>query len=492
MAKKDNIPEKGDFWTFIESEKGVYVYIEKSDFIKFLEKEGYRKLIQSKDFQLVKIMDKSVVTVVKEHYIREKVKNYLINTGNTMVWDTFLNQDYLAKKYTEGIDSISIDFNYGSENTAVFFYQNGILSITANNCTITPYTEYDNFVWDDQILKRDFIQTSFDNCEFKQFCWNISGKNENRLKALETTIGYLLHTYKDPSLTKAIILIDENIDLENDKSEGGTGKSLLAESIKNIIPTLRKNGKIIKTNDKFFFADVEPYHKVIVFDDVKANFSFELLYSMITGDMPIEKKYKNPTIMNFKDVPKVLITSNYIVSGTGGNSEKRRKIVFEVNSHYREQPSIIEEFGHRFFDDWNQEEWLKFDNYMMFCVQQYLNYGLIEAESINEDSNRLIQDTNLHFVEYMNCILENPGDNNGETNNTMLRFNKAVLYKNFIKENPELSKIITAITFKKWIDIYANCKHLKILHTKGNGQAYIVFLDFLSNIEPENIFEDEE
>ncbi|ANF49969.1 hypothetical protein A0O34_05250 [Chryseobacterium glaciei] len=480
------------FWIEIETEQGVQIYIVKSKFINFLENRGYRKLIQNKDFQLIKIIDTSIVIPTKEHIIREEVKKHLLNINKVDVWETFLGQDYLSKKFIEGIDSISIDFNYGSENTAVFFYQNGVLNVTSNSFNLIPYKNYDGYVWEDQILKRDFKSQKIKNTEFKQFCWNISGQKENRLIPLETLIGYLLHTYKDPSLTKAIVLIDENIDFENNKSEGGTGKSLIAESIKKIVPTLRKNGKLLKTNDKFFFADVEPYHKVIVFDDVKQDFSFESLYSMITGDMPIEKKYKNPTVMDFKDVPKVIITSNYIVMGTGGNSEKRRKIVFEINSHYRENSSIIEEFGHRFFDDWTDEEWLRFDNYMMFCIQQYLNNGLIEAESINEEKNRLIQETNLDFVDFMDSIIENPIANDGETKDTRARFDKAIIYKKFTQENPELAKDLTPNSFKKWIDTYAENKKIKILHQKSNGLAYVIFHDIIPIVESEKLPENED
>ena len=360
-----------------------------------------------------------------------------------------------------------------------------VLQVKNNSFITTPYAEYDGYVWEDQILKRDFIIQPFDDCEFKQFCWNIAGQKEDRLLALETLIGYLLHTYKDPSLTKAIILMDEHIDLEVGKSNGGTGKTLVADGIDKIIPSLRKNGKLLKPNDRFFFSDVEPYHKIIVFDDVKDNFSFESLYSMITGDMPIEKKYKNSIIMDFKDVPKVLITSNYIVTGTGGNSEKRRKVIFEVSSHYGENNTVIQEFGHRFFNDWTHEEWLKFDNYMMFCVQQYLNNGLIEAPSINENKNRLVQDTHSDFVAFMDTVLENPLGYGGEFKDTRLGFDKAIIYQNFANTHPELSKQVSSIQFKKWIDIYGDSKKHTIEHKKSNGHSYVIFHNVVINLDLE-------
>lgn len=482
MARNEDI----QFWIETKDEKGkITIFIVKSLFIEFLEKRNYKKLVQNKDFQLIKIKENSIIAIVKEHSIREEVKKHLYEISKKDVWEEFLRSDYLSKKFIEGIDSIEINFDYGTQDTAVFFFKNGMLNVTANQIYTTPYNEYDGYVWEDQILKHDFIHTDSSDCEFRQFCWNISGQKEDRLLALETLIGYLLHTYKDAALTKAVIMIDENIDLENNKSEGGTGKSLVATAISKLVPSLKKNGKLLKANDKFFFADVEPHHKVIVFDDVKIDFSFETLYSMITGDIPIEKKYKNPTVVDFKDVPKVMITSNYIVSGTGGSSERRRKIVFEVNSHYRENSPLIE-FGHRLFDDWTMEEWQKFYDYMIYCVRQFLTHGLIEAPSINENKNRLIQDTDTDFVCFMDTILENPKNYGGQPKDTMLRFNKSTILQKFKYENPEKEELISPNKFKKWIDIYTENKGITAEHQKSDGKAYVI-LHNIVNIAEEQI-----
>lgn len=255
----ENKVEDVQFWIEIEDEKGnVTIIIEKSKFIEFLEKRNYRKLVQNKDFQLIKITESSIIAIVKEHTIREEVKKHLYEIDKQIVWEEFLRSDYLSKKFIEGIDSITIDFDYGTRDIAVFFYNNAVLNVTANNIHIIPYADYKGYVWEDQILKRDFISQGFEDCEFKQFCWNVAGQKEDRIIPLETIIGYLLHTDKDPAFTKAIILIDEIIDLENNKSEGGTGKSLIVGSIGKIIPTLRKNGKLLKTNDRFFFLGCRP------------------------------------------------------------------------------------------------------------------------------------------------------------------------------------------------------------------------------------------
>lgn len=465
------------FWEEIATEKDIIINIIKSKFIEFLEQRNYRKYVMKKSFKLVKIEKNSIVSEVETHSIREEVKNHLKATNNRLVFDEFLKGDYLSKKYIESISSIDIDFEYGSENTAVYFFQNGVLNVVPDNMFLIDYEDYEGYVWKNQILQRQFEKVDFQNAEFKQFCWNIAGQKEDRLLPLETLIGYSLHSYKDPALTKAIILIDEEIDVENDRSEGGTGKSLIASAIGKLTPSLRKNGKLLKGNDKFFFADVEPEHKLIVFDDVKIDFSFESLYSMITGDMPLEKKYQNPTIMDFKDVPKVMITSNYIVSGTGGSSEKRRKVIFEVSPYYKNNPPL-EEFGHRLFDDWDNAEWLNFYNYMMYCVQQFLNFGLVEAESINENNNRLIQETSKDFVEFLDVVLANPLRYKGDIRGNDVKFNKATLFKKFQEENEDA--FIHINTFKKWLVSYAENKNILSEHKKSNSKAYVYFFGVLN------------
>ncbi|TWP23569.1 hypothetical protein ETU10_07550 [Apibacter muscae] len=471
----ENNEEPIQFWT----NEGK-IKIKNVLFINFLQSLGYRKLRNKNEYELVRIISGSIVQSIPIDKVREEVKDHLLSLDRQEVLEVFLNKDHLSKTTIESLEGISIDFIYGDKNTAILFYKNGVLKINANELTLISYMEYKGYVWEDQIIPRDFILPETKDidkdCEFGKFCKNISGNKQERLFSLKTILGYLLHSYKDPSFTKAIILIDEIIDLESNASEGGTGKSLLAKSINQLIPVLEKNGKLLKSNDKFFFADVEPHHKVIVFDDVKQDFSFESLYSMITGDMPIEKKYKNPVVMNFKEVPKVLITSNYLVRGTGGNSEARRKIVFEVNSHYRENPNIREESGHRFFDDWNEEQWMKFDYFMIDCVQLFLNNGIIEPESINEITNRLILETSKEFVCFIGKVLVNPSNYEAEIKEKSIRFNKAVLMEKFLQEFPEQRSKISPHLFTKWLEHYSKVSKINFKNQKSNGQNFIIFM----------------
>ena len=79
--------------------------------------------------------------------------------------------------------------------------------------------------------------------------------------------------------------------------------------------------------------------------------------------------------------PKISITTNYTVKGEG-SSHLRRVFEVEMAGYFNDKNTPEDEFGHLLFSDWNDEEWSKFDNFMLRCVQYYLNNGLVESKTI--------------------------------------------------------------------------------------------------------------
>ena len=47
----------------------------------------------------------------------------------------------------------------------------------------------------------------------------------------------------------------------------------------------------------------------------------------------------------------------------------------ELHQHYTKSLHPQDEFGKLFFGDWDDDEWCVFDNYMIECLQLYLNEG---------------------------------------------------------------------------------------------------------------------
>ena len=184
------------------------------------------------------------------------------------------------------------------------------------------------------------------------------------------------------------------------------------------------------------------------------------------------------------ETPKILITSNYVVKGGGGNAEKRRKIEYEVSSYFKEVQTPLEEFGHRFFDDWDKTEWVKFDNFMVKTIQYYLKRGLIEAQSINIEFNRLKIETNIDFIEFMDNLIINSSNYSKPSNPDVMIIDKNKIFKEFLDSKPHTFERISPIIIKKWIDKYCEYYEIPHNHYKSNGNVYVE-LDISNQIKQE-------
>jgi hypothetical protein len=452
----------------------VEISINNKMLILFWEEIGYRKVIdENGNYILVLIQNNSVVSEVKEHMLRTEIREYTNFIQKGEVWDAFLKHEFIVKRIFESFDKIDVKRNNGSKDVGYLFYKNIILKVTKTNVDLIGYNDFKGFVWGKEIIQRDFIVNDFKECEFSSFLFKIANEDEARFKSIISIIGYLIHSYKDPSLSKAIILMDSEIDVEFDEANGGTGKSLIANAIGKIIPMLFIDGKTIKISDKFRLSGLNNHHRIIFFDDVRKEFDFEAIYPLITGDLSLEKKYRNAVVIPSSDSPKILISSNYVVKGGGGNAEKRRKVEYEVSPYFKNELTPEEEFGHQLFRDWNENEWITFDNFMVKALQFYLKYGLIEPKSINIDYNRLKLETSVDYIDFMDSIISKPESYLKQGSTDILNIDKNKLFDNFNNKKPNTAKRITPIIFKKWIDKYCNFYQIPTNHYKSNGNVFV-------------------
>lgn len=463
------------FFDEVLNQKGKKeIRISNPKLILFWEGLGYRKVIDEMgNYIIVNIERKTIVKEVKEHLLRSEIREYTKYMKRYDVWEQFLKSEYVVKKHFESFHAIDMTRNTGDENTGYLYYQNAILKITADSVEPIEYENFQGYIWEKEIIKRDFNFSEDAECVFGEFLMIIADNEPNRLKSIVTIIGYLLHSFKDPSFSKSIILMDSEIDVEFDEANGGTGKSLIGRAVSQILPLLFIDGKTMKSQDKFRLSGLNSHHRIIFFDDVKKDFDFESLYPIITGDLYIEKKYKNAVVIPSTETPKILITSNYVVKGGGGNAEKRRKIEFEVSNYFKNVLTPLEAFGHRFFDDWDNGEWKKFDNFMVKAVQYFLKNGLIEPQSINIDFNRLKIETSPEFIDFMNNLMSEPSSYQTSSSPDILIIDKNILFQDFLNTKPNIQERISLITIKKWIDKYCNYYQIPHRHYKSNSNNYV-------------------
>ncbi len=242
-----------------------------------------------------------------------------------------------------------------------------------------------------------------------------------------TAIGYLLHQYYNPGVTKAVIAMDNSIS-EVGLSMGRSGKSLIGKAIQQMQTTAFFSGKTIDiADDRFVWDTVEPGTRTIFIDDVKPNFDFELLFPLITDSITVNRKGRDRYTLAGHDKPKFYITTNHVVGNENGSTRDRQfKIAFSNYFDANYKPEM--EFGGQFFSDsWDERQWSLFYNLMAECLVLYFEAqrgqwgvggsGLIEAPSHNLELRQMRQEMTETFFNWMNDYMQinedNPHDTSG-------------------------------------------------------------------------------
>lgn len=460
MTKEEN---NSYFWNFDDKEKYKIIQSKLTD---FLVESGFGKAKDSGG-NLILLKEKgNVVTEVDDTVIIDFVKNYLRKIEQEEVLEVFSKgvSSYINTTKLKLLETIELLNDRDEKKTSRFFFKNICCQVGDNKIKGVPYEDLDKKVWDKRMLEHEFNAFIVEpNSQFERFCYNLSGKDDKRFLSLKTIIGYLLHRYQDPSNAKAVILVDENISFDG-TANGGTGKTLLLKGIEMCREVIVMDGKHNKKNSWFKNQRIEHTTDVVFYDDVTKEFSLEQLYSMITTGIVVEKKYKGEIYIKPKDAPKICISSNYIVNGTGGNTDVRRRCDFEVSSHYGGDNTPVDEFNGRFFDDWDKVEWSSFYHFMMSCVNLYFKHSLIIPKPINLKRNGLINSTSLEFVSFMET---------GVIVSEKWESKKATL-ELFVEEYPH-HKNLSSHQFTKWMKSYAKDHNLEYEDRKS-GSKYEFYL----------------
>jgi hypothetical protein len=441
----------GVFWTV--SNKGVVTIINHK-YRDFLVDNGFHKFYPSgsQNFVFIRIINNKVFNVIDD-MIKDFVLKFLESLEDMAVYDFYAEKTKLAKEdFLSLLPSITPNFMKDGKDFSYIYYKNCVVKVTKTGIEQIPYTELEGLIWDNQVINRDFNEIDFSDCEFKKFISNVSGGDDKRQIAMESTIGFLLHSYKPSDFCPAVILNDEMI---SDNPEGGTGKGIWVRGVNEMKRTINIDGKAFSFQKSFLYQRVSADTQVLVFDDVSKNFEFEKLFSVITEGLTLEKKNKDEIYIPFSDSPKIIITTNYAIKGAG-NSHERRKWELEFAQHYNKDFTPLDEFGHNLFSSWSSEEWARFDNYMLNNLSKYLLDGLIESAFKNLELRKLEASTSFEFREWVTSTsdlrkysLKADHDYLGQE-----------LLNDFTHEYPDYGmsgKIkLSHKTFYKWINLYAN------------------------------------
>ncbi len=297
----------------------------------------------------------------------------------------------------------NLDLIKDTRNISYKYYRNGIVKVESDReIMLLSYDSVPGFVWESSIKQRDFkIQADIELEKgiFAKFVSNITN-NEEHFFSVCTALGYLLHTYKDQRKPIAIIINDENL-IDDGKPEGGTGKGLLIKALGKIVEIAFYNGKNSTfSNDKFAYQNVKETTDILFIDDAPRNFDFESLFSVLTDDLPVEKKHQPVKVIPFEISPKFAISTNYTINGDSSSFKRRRFDIF-LNNFYDSGHTPADDFGDEFFHGWDESEWQLFDFFMMACLTNFLSFGLKPYEDDGWLLKKLKNETSSDFIELM-------------------------------------------------------------------------------------------
>lgn len=461
--------ENIEFWYF---DKKNNVKIDPFNFKLFLESNGFRKYYPNEVLspQLVQVNSNKVKDTSTE-LLRDFVLSWLLEKKEFEVWKRCVNyQNIFSDNYLAMLDTIELMMLKDTKHKSYISYKNGIVEVTKDSVKLIDYIDVDGYIWETSIINRDFIKSKKDN-DYKEFINNISN---NDPLPIQSVIGYLLCTYKNKMNNKAIILNDEVI---SENPEGGTGKGVFVQGIKQIRKSAILDGKTFSDKKSFPYQTVSQDVNVLVFDDVVKNFSFETKFSLVTEGLTLERKNKDAIKLTVEESPKLVISTNYAIKGEG-NSHDRRRHEIEFSQYYNGNKTPYDEFGKQLFDDWSIDEFNSFDNYMISCIQIYLNNGLIKQNAKNIKLRKFIAETSMEFYEWVEDR-ENVALN--------VRNDKSIYFENFINDYTDYKKWLTKKKFNIWLQKYASFKGLEYQDGNSNGNRWFSLVTDSELIEDDGL-----
>lgn len=424
------------FWKEEKTKNGIVTKIDTVNLLYFLHQNGYARLVDEQDGKerIIHVTEDNIVSDVTENSIIDFLqeyckKNYLsLEVRASLISSRFVKNVFNALP----IRNNNIDFTNCTSASQRFRFANCNVEVFSDN--IRPCSNF-------HIMKQDVIRHSFkrlapsftvelaDNkpllnihntasCFFR-FCINSSrlywqeelkdiDSEENRkmylkdhhfvidspmltkwqveeqtqcLLAKMYAIGYLLHSYKDPS-TPFIVWILENNILNDDSSSGGSGKSFIGTVLKYLkhMVTLDGRNKHL-TENQHYLERIDMTTDLLLVDDAVKYFDFDSFYTLSTGTLVVNAKHSKSKEIDFDHSPKVIITSNF--APNRADESTIRRILFVPMSDYYHQKTefnnydetrrISDDFGYNLYSqEYTNDQWNLDFNFLIDCLQFFL------------------------------------------------------------------------------------------------------------------------
>lgn len=475
----------------------LITYKDKADQYEFIGENG--KVIKLADIRKIK---NDVLDWTRNNTLTELRGNLMRGASR-----------YFSKDLLTCLPVREITFKKDTAKSCFIYYRNCFVEISlddSGNAAINkrPYSELEGSVWSSQVLDRDFEwNANYMESDFARFvklavnkpsaehyetklsadgkedthvfdekkyntiyykkvdtengpklqAFDDSGITEamQKLLAVMTGVGYMMHGYKSMSFAKMFAIFDAKYSRDME-SMGRSGKSLIFKAIAQMVPTVFIDGKDVNfAKEKETFNGVTRATRVIVFNDVKPNFDFTNLFHKITEGIQIKRLYQDPVTLTYEESPKFGLTGNFALRGSDDSSMDRQAIG-ELQDFFTAKHKPVHFFGRDFWSEqWTTEDWNKFDSFMLQCIASWLEFTFVPFPDLNYHYKQLAQTVRPEFIDFMEA--EDDGKKMIEYGT---RYAIKDLYKNYTEAYPDFDKL-TQHSFTKNLKMY--CKHFGIL-----------------------------
>lgn len=411
-----------------------------------------------------------------EQHCSRRVNNMLLQGGS----------QYVGPYQMSRLAFITPNFIAASREEQYFYFSSRCWHITQHEVKEVGYESIMHHIWSEQKKSVDAeyyghpmitfsenegkytyeLSAEGKKCHFLQFLINASNftwrkkpeeveeqeKLENNLHLLSklSAIGYLLMEAKDNNVTRAVIGMDGK-QSEVGESNGRSGKSLIGELMRQVMPIVYIPGKKPDIfNDAFVWNDIDEKTRLVFIDDVLQNFNFEFLFPNLTGDWTVNKKGGSRITYPFAKSPKIYIATNHAIRGSGSSFSDRQWLI-AFSDYYNDTQKPLDDFGVLFFSEWDFQQWNLCWNLLANCIQLYLKYGVVQAPGERLEQRKLRQEIGETLISWADEYFSNE-------HNVNRRTPRKEMYDALINYDPAQRKYILPTAFKKKLVLYCKWK----------------------------------
>lgn len=498
------------FWSISFDEKNrKKVDIDLIDLRSWLHVNGYRCWRNEEGKRVLVKVSKGIIHSVDEYDVREFVLSFVFKATKDRAVHLVFAESIDSRLSIPKLLQLQLLVTNAGRPTADaqrFYYRNSQLRISGKDIEVSALK---GPVWEENLIDRQFqrerIFEAFEpdgrgsfrvrltdagrESEFLTYLLRTCDMWDGRMRTAQqdgefwrhvanriTSIGYLLRDYRDMGEDKAVVAMDATM-VEVGVNNGRSGKSLVGKALKQMVSQAFIDGPNLENNDQFIFSDVRKTTRNVFLDDIKQEFDFTKFKSRITGELNVNVKQGGRFVIPYNESPKFYLTSNHALDGLDPSCMAR--IVFmSFSSWYHDGHSPETEFGHLFFEGWDERQWQLFDNLMAECVMIYIrsaegrwgapNKGLISPPMDDLNRRTYRQEMGETFLAWAELYF-GPGSGNLDR-----RIARKTIYEAYLDEYGIKSTQMTSKTFRQKLVAYCRYAglHLNAHRPSKDGESF--------------------